>query len=63
VREALDWVQDVRQWCEHTYDTPAREALVKLLERASQSIQEPLKRRAGTLSRWFAPIVRSIRHR
>jgi len=53
----------VRKWFERTYDKPARDALVKLIERASQSIQEPLKRMAGTLSRWFEPIGRSIRHR
>jgi transposase len=63
LRETIDWVQDLRQWFERKYDKPAREALWKLMERASQSVQEPLKRIAGTLSRWFEPIVRYIRHR
>ncbi len=63
LRETLDWVQDLRKWFDRTYDTPAREALLKLIERASQSVQEPLKRMAGTLNRWFEPIVRYIRHR
>ena len=62
-RATLDWVEDVRQWCDRQYDTPAREALVKLIERAGQSAQEPWQRRAGTLTRWFSPIVRSIRNR
>ena len=39
LREVIDWVQDVRQWFERTYDKPAREALLKLIERASQSAQ------------------------
>ena len=63
LRETIDWVQDLRRWFERTYDKPAREALLKLIERASQSVQEPLKRIAGTLRRWFEPIVRYIRHR
>jgi len=46
-----------------TYDKPAREAWCKLMARASQSAQESLQRVAGTLHRWFEPIVRSIRHR
>ncbi len=63
LRETIDWGQDLRKWFEHKYDKPAREALVKLIERASQSVQEPLQRIAGTLDRWFEPIVRYIRHR
>ena len=63
LREVIDWVQALRAWFERTYEKPARAALLKLIERASQSVQEPLKRIAGTLSRWFAPIVRYIRHR
>lgn len=63
LRETIDWVQDLRRWFDRKYDKPAREALLKLIERASQSVQEPLKRIAGTLSRWFEPIVRYIRHR
>lgn len=63
LRETIDWVQDLRRWFDRKYDKPAREALLKLIERASQSVQEPLKRIAGTLSRWFEPIVRDIRHR
>ena len=53
----------MRTWCERTYEKPAREALLKLIERASQSVQEPLQRIAGTLTRWGEPIVRSIRNR
>ena len=33
------------------------------MERARQSAQEALQRVAGTLNRWFEPIVRYIRHR
>jgi len=63
LRETLDWVQDLRTWFERKYEKPAREALVKLLERARQSVQEPLQRIAGTLTRWGEPIVRYLRNR
>jgi transposase len=63
LRETLHWVQALRKWFDRTYTKPAREALVKLIERARQSAQEPLQRIAGTLTRWFEPIVRYIRHR
>jgi len=63
LREMIDWVQDLRLWFERKYEKPAREALSKLIERASQSVQEPLKRMAGTLTRWFEPIVHYIRNR
>jgi transposase len=63
LRETLAWVQDLRKWFDRKYDKPAREALLKLIERANQSAQEPLQRIAGTLTRWFEPIVRSIRNR
>lgn len=63
LREMIDWVQALRMWFERKYEKPAREALLKLIERASQSAQEPLKRMAGTLTRWFEPIVRYIRNR
>jgi transposase len=63
LREVIDWVQDLRMWFERKYEKPAREALLKLIERASQSPQEPLKRMAGTLTRWFEPIVHYIRNR
>ena len=63
LREVIDWVQDLRRWFERQYEKPAREALLKLIERASQSAQEPLMRIAGTLTRWFEPIVHYIRHR
>jgi transposase len=63
LREVIDWVQELRRWFERKYEKPAREALVKLIERASQSAQEPLKRMAGTLTRWFEPIVHYIRNR
>jgi transposase len=36
---------------------------LKLIERASQRAQEPLKRMAETLTRWFEPIVHDIRNR
>ena len=63
LREMIDWVQELRMWFERKYEKPAREALLKLIERASQSAQEPLKRLAGTLTRWFEPIVHYIRNR
>ena len=63
LREVMDWVQDLRMWFERKYEKPAREALLKLIERARQSTQEPLKGMAGTLRRWFEPIVHDIRHR
>jgi transposase len=63
LREVIDWVQDLRTWFERKYEKPAREALLKLIERASESVLEPLQSVAGTLSRWFEPIVRYIRHR
>jgi transposase len=63
LREMIDWVQDLRKWFERKYEKPAIEALGKLIERARQSVQEPLQRLAGTLTRWFEPIVRYIRHR
>jgi transposase len=63
LREVIDWVQNLRTWFERTYAQPAREALLKLIERASQSTLEPLQRMSGTLSRWFEPMFRSMRHR
>ena len=63
LREVIDWVQDLRKWFERKYDKPAREALLKLIERARESALESLQSIAGTLSRWFEPIVRYIRHR
>ena len=63
LREMIDWVQALRMWFERKYEKPAREALLKLIERARQSAQEPLKRMAGTLTRWFEPIVHYIRNR
>jgi len=63
LRETLNWVQDLRTWFDRTYEKPAREALLKLIERATQSVQKPLQQRAGTLTRWFEPIVRYIRNR
>ena len=63
LREVIDWVQDLRLWFERKYEKPAREALSKLIERAGQSTQEPLNRMAGTLKRWFEPIVHYIRNR
>jgi len=63
LRETLVWVQDLRKWFDRKYEKPARTALVKLVERATQSAQEPLQRIAGTLTRWFDPIVRYIRNR
>jgi transposase len=63
LREVIDWVQNLRTWFERTYAKPAREALLKLIERASQSTLEPLQRMSSTLSRWFEPIFRYMRHR
>ena len=63
LREVINWARDLRKWFDRVYDKPAREALLKLIERASQSAQDPLQRIAGTFSRWFEPIVRYIRHR
>jgi transposase len=63
LRETSDWVQDLRTWFERKYEKPAREALLRLIERARQSVQEPLQRIAGTLTRWGEPIVRYIRNR
>jgi transposase len=63
LRETIDWVQDLRKWFDRKYEKPAREAFCKLIERASQSAQESLQRIAGTLNRWFEPIVRYIRNR
>jgi len=63
LRETLAWVQDLRKGFDRKYNKPAREALLTLIERANQSAQEPLQRIAGTLTRWFAPIVRYIRNR
>jgi transposase len=63
LRETLAWVQDLRKWFDRKYSKPAREALLTLIERANQSTQEPLQRIAGTLTRWFTPIVRYIRNR
>ena len=59
----LNWVQELRAWFDRKYDKPAREALLKLIEWAKASAQEPLRRLAGTLERWFELIVRYIRHR
>ena len=63
LRETLNWVQALRKWFDRKYEKPAREALLKLIEQASQSTQEALQRIAGTLTRWFEPIVRYIRNR
>ena len=63
LREMLDWVQDLRSWFDRKYEKPAREALLELIERAKASAQASLGRLAGTLERWFEPIVRYIRHR
>jgi len=63
LREVIDWVQDLRKWFERKYTKPARAALWKLIEQARESALEPLQSAAGTLSRWFEPIARYIRHR
>ena len=63
LREVIDWVQDLRKWFERTYDKPARAALWQLIERARASALAPLQDVSGTLSRWFEPIARYIRHR
>jgi transposase len=63
LREVIDWVQDLRKWFERKYDKPARAALWQLIERARESALAPLQGVGGTLSRWFEPIARYIRHR
>ena len=63
LREVIDWVQDLRRWFERKYDKPARAALWQLIERVRESALAPLQGVGGTLSRWFAPIARYIRHR
>jgi len=63
LRETIAWVQDLRTWFDRKYEKPAREALLRLIERARQSVQEPLQRIAGTWTRWGEPIVRYIRNR
>ena len=63
LREVMDWVQELRKGFERKYDKPARAALWNLIERARASALEPLQSVAGTLSRWFEPIVRYIGHR
>ena len=63
LREVIDWVQDLRKWFERKYDKPARAALWQLIERARASALAPLQGVGGTLSRWFEPIARDIRHR
>jgi transposase len=63
LREVIDWVQDLRQWFERREDKPARAALWKLIEQARASALAPLQGVAGTFSRWFEPIARSMRHR
>jgi transposase len=62
-RETLAGVQDFRKWCDRKDAKPAREALLKRIERATPSTPEPLQRRAGTLTRWFEPMVCSMRNR
>ncbi|HVI77823.1 MAG TPA: ISL3 family transposase [Candidatus Acidoferrum sp.] len=63
LREVIDWVQDLRKWFERKYNKPARTALGKLIEQARESALAPLQGVAGTLSRWFEPMARYIRHR
>ena len=63
LRAVIDWVQELRKWFARQDDQPARAALWKLIERARASMLGPLQSMAGTLSRWFEPIARSIRHR
>ena len=63
LREVIDWVQDLRKWFERRYNKPARAALWTLLEQARESALAPLQSVGGTLSRWWEPIARDIRHR
>ena len=49
LREVIDWVQDLRKWFERKYEKPAREALLKLIERARESALEPLQERCWDL--------------
>jgi transposase len=62
-RATIDGGQGLRQGGDRTDAKPARDALVTLMAPASQSAQAPLRRRAGTLDRWVAPLVRDMRHR
>ena len=62
-RAVLDWVQDLRKWFERQDAKPARAALWKRIEQARERALAPLQSVAGTFSRWFEPIARSIRHR
>jgi transposase len=63
LREVIDGVQDLRKWFARTYDKPARAALWPLMERARESALAPLQGAGGTLSRWFEPMARYMRHR
>lgn len=63
LREVLDWIQQLRHWFERKYTEPARKALLALIEKAEGSVVESLHKIAGTLTRWFDPILRFIRHR
>jgi len=63
LRETLNWRQALRKWFDRKYEKPAREALLKLIEQARQSSQEALPGIAGTLTRWFEPMVRYMRNR
>jgi transposase len=63
LRQTIDGGQALRKWFDRKDEKPAREALLTLIERARQHAQKPLQRLAGTLTRWFEPMVCSIRHR
>src|SRR5262249_7617710 len=63
LREVIDLVQDLRKSFARKYDIPASSAHWKLIEQARESALAPLQGVAGTLSRWFEPIARDIRHR
>jgi transposase len=63
LRKVIDWGQALRKSFERKDEKPARDALLKLMERANESTLEPPQDIAGTLRRWFEPIARSIRHR
>ena len=57
LQEIIDWIQELREWFERRYAKPARAALQRLIDQAKASAIEPLKSVAGSISRWFDPIV------
>lgn len=63
MQQAIEWVQDLRDWFHRRYAKPAAVALQRLAERASSLLLEPLRPVGETLKRWAGPIVHFIRNR